>query len=258
MNPRSVLAIMAHPDDIEFMAAGTLLRLGELGWDIHYLNVSGGDLGSMTLGREEAQQLREKESRTAATLLGATYHPSIGQDMLIFYTEDMIRKLAAVIRLVKPRIVLTHSPNDYMEDHTNTSRLAVSAAFVRSMPNFITSPPVDPYPGDITIYHAMPHGLRDGMRQKITPDLHVDITSVRLKKRTALAAHLSQKSWLDSTQGMNSYLDSADAMARELGVMSGRWEYAEGWRRHLHLGLSTTDSDPLAEALGSLGYSVRA
>lgn len=133
----------------------------------------------------------------------------------------------------------------------NTSRLAVSASFARGIPNFQTIPPIAPYDGDTTIYHAMPHGLRDGLRQTVTPDLFVDITNVRETKRRALAAHQSQKAWLDATQGMGSYLDAADAMAREVGRMSSRWEYAEGWRRHLHLGFSARDTDPLAEALGT-------
>ena len=142
------------------------------------------------------------------------------------------------------------SPDDYMEDHMNTARLAVTAAFARGMPNFTTDPPVEPYAGDVTVYHAMPHGLCDGLRRPVVPDLFVDTTSVQPVKRRALAAHASQKAWLDATQGMDSYLDAGDEMARQVGRMSGRFEYAEGWRRHLHLGLSVHDHDPLAAALG--------
>jgi LmbE family N-acetylglucosaminyl deacetylase len=248
----SVLAVMAHPDDVEFVAAGTMLRLAEAGWELHYLNVSAGDCGSMTTGREETARIRAGEGRAAAAILGATFHESLAHDMLIFYGEELLRRVAAVVRRARPRIVLTHSPNDYMEDHTNTSRLAVSAAFVRGMPNFETIPPVAPYEGGTTVYHAMPHGLRDGMRQAVRPDLFVDVTDVRGTKRRALAAHVSQKAWLDSTQGMGSYLDAAEEMSREVGRMSGRWDHAEGWRRHLHLGFTTNDEDPLADALGEL------
>jgi LmbE family N-acetylglucosaminyl deacetylase len=146
--------------------------------------------------------------------------------------------------------VLTHSPDDYMEDHMNTARLAVTAAFARGMPNFTTDPPVEPYAGDVTVYHAVPHGLCDGLRRPVMPELFVDTTSVQAVKRQALAAHASQKAWLDATQGMDSYLDAGDDMARQVGRMSGRFAYAEGWRRHLHLGLSAHDDDPLAAALG--------
>jgi LmbE family N-acetylglucosaminyl deacetylase len=136
-----------------------------------------------------------------------------------------------------------------MEDHMNTARLAVTAAFARGMPNFTTDPPVEPYAGDVTVYHAMPHGLCDGLRRPVMPELFVDTTSVQAVKRQALAAHVSQKAWLDATQGMDSYLDAGDDMARQVGRMSGRFAYAEGWRRHLHLGLSAHDDDPLAAAL---------
>jgi len=97
----------------------------------------------------------------------------------------------------------------------------------------------------------MPHGLCDGLRRPVVPDLFVDTTSVQAVKRRALAAHGSQKAWLDVSQGMDSYLDSGDAAARAVGRMSGRFECAEGWRRHLHLGLSARDDDPLAAALAA-------
>ena len=245
-----VLAVFAHPDDIEFVAAGTLLLLRAAGWQTHSLNLSGGDCGSMTTDRDETRRIRTAEGRAAAAILGAEFHEGFADDLLIFYEERLLRKLAAVVRRVKPRIVLTHSPDDYMEDHMNTARLAVTAAFVHGMPNFETGPPLPAAAGDVTVYHAMPHGLRDGLRRPVEPDLFVDTTSVQAVKRRALAAHASQKAWLDATQGMDSYLDSADEMARAVGRMSGRFEFAEGWRRHLHLGLSARDDDPLAEVLG--------
>jgi LmbE family N-acetylglucosaminyl deacetylase len=258
MTSPAALAIMAHPDDIEFMAAGTMLLLREAGWQTHALNLSGGDCGSMTTGPEETRQIREAEGRAAAAILGTTFHKSLASDLCIFYEERLLRRLTAVVRRVRPRIVLTHSPADYMEDHMNTARLAVTAAFARGMPNFVTDPPIEPYQDDVTVYHAMPHGLCDGLRRSVAPDLFVDTTSVEAVKRRALAAHASQKAWLDATQGMNSYLDAAADMARAVGRMSGRFEFAEGWRRHLHLGLSAGDDDPLASSLGSVLSSSRA
>jgi LmbE family N-acetylglucosaminyl deacetylase len=206
----------------------------------------------MTASPEETRAVRAAEGRAAASILGATFHESLASDLCIFYEERLLRRLAAVVRRVRPRIVLTHSPEDYMEDHMNTARLAVTAAFARGMPNFTTDPDVEPYAGDVTVYHAMPHGLCDGLRRPIMPDLVVDTTAVQQVKRHALAAHASQKAWLDATQGMNSYLDAADEMSRSVGHMTGRFEFAEGWRRHLHLGLSARDDDPLAKALGPM------
>ena len=245
----AALAIVAHPDDIEFYAAGTLLLLREAGWAIHYLNVADGDCGSMTMSREETSRTRALEARTAAGILGAEFHESLTTDLLIFYEERLLRRVAAVVRRARPRIVLTHSPEDYMEDHMNTARLAVTATFTRGAPNFVSDPPVVPYADDVTVYHAMPHGLCDGLRRPVAPDLFIDTTSVQATKRRALAAHASQKDWLDASQGMDSYLDSGDEMSRRVGRMSGRFEHAEGWRRHLHLGFSAREQDPLADVL---------
>ena len=247
----TALAIFAHPDDIEFVAAGTLLLLREVGWATHVLTLAGGDCGSTTTGPEETRRIRATEGRQAAAILGATFHESLASDLCIFYEEGLLRRLAAVVRRVRPRIVLTHSPDDYMEDHMNTARLAVTAAFARGMTNFQTSPPEPPYDGDVTVYHAMPYGLRDGLRRPVEPELFVDIGSVQTTKRRALAAHASQKAWLDASQGMDSYLDTGDDMAREVGRMSGAFAFAEGWRRHLHLGFSARDDDPLAAALST-------
>ena len=246
----SALAITAHPDDLEFVAAGTLLLLKEKGWDIHYFNVSRGNCGSVQHDSETTARIRLEEGRNAARILGASFYPPIANDLEIVYSVDLLRQVSAVIRQVKPNIVLTHSPHDYMEDHMNTCRLAVTAAFTHGMPNWITEPPAQPYEGDVVVYHALPHGLRDGLRKRIHAGSYVNTARVHSQKREALAAHVSQKHWLDVSQGMDSYLVSMDDSAREVGTLSGQFEFAEGWRRHLHLGFSAKDHDPLKEALG--------
>ena len=132
----SALAIAAHPDDIEFCMAGTLLLLKTAGWEIHYLNLSTGNCGSMTMSASKTRSVRSAEAKRAAKILGAHWHPPMCDDLEILYEVKALRRLASVIREVKPSIVLTHSPQDYMEDHTNTCRLAVTATFARGMPNF--------------------------------------------------------------------------------------------------------------------------
>lgn len=131
----------------------------------------------------------------------------------------------------------------------NTCRLAVTAAFSRGMPNFRTTPARPAIEGDVTVYHAMPHGLRDGLRRRIVPGLFVNTTNVHTTKREALAAHVSQKAWLDASQGMDSYLIAMDEMSAAVGKMSRRFKHAEGWRRHLHLGFSGENHRPLENAL---------
>jgi LmbE family N-acetylglucosaminyl deacetylase len=249
-NRKSALAVFAHPDDIEFVAAGTLLLLKERGWDIHYMNLSNGDMGSLEHNREETGKIRVQEGKNAAEILGATFYGPVSTDLQILYDPEIIPKITAVIRKADPSIILTHAPSDYMTDHENTARLTLSAAFVKGMSNYETDPPEPTVETDVTIYHAMPHGLQTPMRQKVRAALYVDTTSVHATKRKALAAHESQKSFLDVTQGMDSYLVTMDELSREVGQLSERFEYAEGWRRHLHFGFSGTEQDPLAEALG--------
>ncbi len=252
MNLRpTAIAIFAHPDDIEYFAAGTLLLLAKAGFDIHYFNLSTGNCGSVEMDAATTSRTRLGEARNAAAILGATHHPPVCDDLEIFYDLTTLRKVAAVIRQVKPSIVLTHPPQDYMEDHTNTCRLAVTAAFAHGAPNFETDPPSrDAYSEDVFVYHSMPHGLCDQLRVPVTAGSFADTSSVFATQRQALAAHVSQGSWLDHSQGAGCYLRVLDDLTTTVGRLSGRFARAEGWRRHLHLGFSAADEDPLIEILG--------
>jgi LmbE family N-acetylglucosaminyl deacetylase len=124
------------------------------------------------------------------------------------------------------------------------------------MPNFITDPSVAPVAREVTVYHAMPWGLRGPLGERIAATRYVDVTPMMATKRAALACHASQKEWLDKSQGLDSYLDAMEAMTRECGRMSGRFECAEGWRRRLHLGFCSANADPMRDALGDGTMSV--
>lgn len=250
MSQRTVLAVAAHPDDIEFMMAGTLLVLKEAGYELHYLNVASGSCGSLVESAARTRTIRAREARAAARVLGATFHRSLVDDLEIFYEAKLLRRVAAIVREVRPAIVLTHSPDDYMEDHMNTARLAVAAAFARGMPNFVTSPRRRAFSADVAVYHALPHGLRDSLGRRLIPECYVDVSHVHAIKAKALAAHRSQQAWLDASQGMSSYVSEMERLAREVGRMSGRFAMAEGWRRHNPLGFGPAGADPLAEAAG--------
>jgi N-acetylglucosamine malate deacetylase 1 len=247
--PKRVLAIAAHPDDIEFMMAGTLILLADAGWDVHCLNVSSGNLGSLTMSPADTAQVRRAEAQHAARSINATWHSSFRNDLEVFYEDSALRRLTAIVREVDPTIVLTHSPQDYMEDHMNTTRLAVTATFARGVPGYRSVPPRDPVQTAVTIYHASPHGLRDGLRRRVIPEAFVNTTTVQERKREALACHRSQRDWLDKTQGMESYIATMDEFARTLGKLSRKFQYAEGWRRRLHYGFSDETADPLRDAL---------
>ncbi|QDU61912.1 4-oxalmesaconate hydratase [Planctomycetes bacterium Pan216] len=248
---KRAFAVVAHPDDIEFVMAGTLLRLGEAGYELHYMNVSNGCCGSNDLDRETIARIRTEEAKAAAKILGAIFHEPISEDLEIFYDRPTLRKLGSVMRNVAPDLLLLHSPVDYMVDHENACKLAVTAAFSRGMKNFPVDPPREPVGNPLTIYHAQPHGNKDPLGKPVTPTHYVDVSSVIETKVNALYAHESQRKWLDETQGLDSYTETMKELGREVGTMSGQFEYAEGFRKHSYLGFGEEGADPLAEALGA-------
>ena len=248
----AALGVFAHPDDMEMVAAGTLLRLQRAGYEVHCLALADGGCGSSVLGREETARVRRAEAEEACRLAGFTRHESLVNDLAVFYERATLAKVAALVRRVAPEVLLTHSPADYMEDHQNASRLAVSAAFCRGMRNMPTDPETPPVDRPVTVYHAQPYGNRDPLGGAVRPSHFVDVGGEMLEKKTAmLACHRSQQDWLDESQGLSSYLEAMRALAREVGGWSGRFACAEGWRRRLTLGFCAPEDDPLATVLGA-------
>ncbi|HEY1784882.1 MAG TPA: PIG-L family deacetylase [Pirellulales bacterium] len=256
-SPKRAFAVCAHPDDIEFFMAGTLIQLGRVGYEMHYMSIANGCCGSTQFGPGQTAEIRRREAMAAAALIGAKYHPSLVNDMEISYDSPTLARMAAIMRQVAPEILLVHAPSDYMEDHEAACRLAVTAAFAREMPNFRTDPLLPAIVGPVTIYHAQPHGNRTPLCELVRPGQFVDITGVLDQKTAMLEYHRSQGGWLDATQGVHSLAAAMQGLCREVGVMSGRFEYAEGWRKHLHMGFCGPDADPLAAALGDLVIASR-
>src|SRR5262249_18394613 len=134
----TVLSILAHPDDAEFLCAGTLLRLArERHWQIHLATMTSGDCGSADLPPEEISRVRRAEGARAAALAGAAFHCLAERDRLIFSSERAVKKVPRLLREVRPRVVLTHSPADYMLDHETTSMIVRAATFGAPIPNFL-------------------------------------------------------------------------------------------------------------------------
>ena len=230
--------------------SGTLMRLSDVGYEIHYWNLADGCCGTNEYTAEEIRRIRREEAIAAAHSIGAIYHESICRDIEIFYNKSNISKVTSVVRQVQPEILLTHSPVDYMEDHATTCRLAVTGAFCRGMPNFPADPECATTEQPTTIYHAQPYSHHDPLGKLVEPALCVDVTSHIEKKVAMLSLHHSQKRWLDESQGLDAYLTTLRELDALAGKMSGQFEYAEGWRRHLHLGLCGPNDCPLSGALG--------
>ncbi|MFV0415180.1 MAG: PIG-L deacetylase family protein [Chthoniobacterales bacterium] len=244
------LAVACHPDDIEFSMAGTLLLLRDAGCEIHMWNLATGNCGTASLLPQDAIALRIGEARSSALLANATFHTPLFNDLHVFYDAPGIRRVGARMRTIQPDIILTHPLRDYMEDHQNTARLAVTAAFGRGMMNFQVDPPTPAYDKPTAVYHAMPHGLMGPLREKITAHGIVNIASTTKMKRHMLACHTSQKEWLDKTQGMDSYLDSMEENNKAVAKNFGKFEQAEAWIRHAPMGFADADFHPMKDLLG--------
>ena len=130
------LAVGAHPDDVEFMCAGTLLLLRDAGFDVDIVTFTAGDCGSMEAPPERIARVRRGEAERAAALLGATYGCLGELDCRIFLDASLLAKTVEQVRRSRPDVVFTHFPRDYMVDHELTSRLVRDALFCAPMPNF--------------------------------------------------------------------------------------------------------------------------
>ena len=107
-----VLAVLAHPDDAEFLCAGVLVRLRrEHGWAAHVATMTPGDCGSTEYPPDEIARIRRGEGDAAAKSIGATYHCLEERDLRVVYGEAVLEKVVRLINKVGASVVLTHSPD---------------------------------------------------------------------------------------------------------------------------------------------------
>ena len=243
---RTVLALMAHPDDAEILCGGTLVRLAERGWRVAIASMTAGDCGSAERSAEDIAAIRREEARRAAATIGASYHCLERKDLEVFYERESLVAACGVLRTVRPALIITHSPEDYMLDHEETSRVARAAAFNAPIPNAPGPPGSEPLDAIPHLYYADPLEGRSPLGREIRPSLLVDIADVEDTKLRMLACHASQRDWLHRHHGIDEYLDSVRRWARARGALAGL-AAAEGFRQHL--GHSYPASDILAEEL---------
>lgn len=231
--PRA-LAVMAHPDDVELLVAGTLFHLKELGWELGIVTMTAGDCGSTTHSREEISRIRYAEARAAAEYLGAAYACAGLRDLEVFANAASVRRVVEVMRTFDPDVVITHSPVDYMLDHEETSRLARTASFALAAPLYDTRhvPPAPPGRATPALYYADPIEGIDPLGERVYPHFYVDITRQLERKRQMLSCHASQRDWLRDYHGMDEYLEGMAQWAAQRGRECG-FAYAEGLRQHL-------------------------
>jgi N-acetylglucosamine malate deacetylase 1 len=228
-----LLAVMAHPDDCEFLVAGTLFQLKDQGWQLGIVTMTAGDCGSATIPREELARMRYQEAQSAAACLGAWYACAGLMDVEVFYSVENLRRVVDVMRRFDPDVVISHSPVDYMLDHEEASRLVRGACFVLAMPNYETrqNPPAQRARSTPALYYADAIEGLDPMGRRIYPQFYVDITQQLSRKREMLSRHVSQREWMRSHHGVDEYLERMTAWAAKYGRECGV-EYAEGFRQH--------------------------
>src|SRR4029453_3476618 len=96
------LSILAHPNDAEFLCAGSLIRLRrEHGWDVHIASMTPGDCGSAEHGPDKISRIRRGEGAVAAGVIGARYHCLEEKDLLITYGDKTLEKVTRLLRLVR-------------------------------------------------------------------------------------------------------------------------------------------------------------
>jgi LmbE family N-acetylglucosaminyl deacetylase len=195
----NVLAIGAHPDDIEFGCAGMLTKYADRGHTVYLFVASRGDRGGDAA-------VREREQEEAARLIGAKQVFWGGYpDTEIPLNRELIGRIETVLREVEPRMIFVNFPEDTHQDHRHLAQCTVSAT--RYVPNFL--------------FYEVPS------TQNFAPNCYTDVEAVLDRKLAALAAHHSQVSKTNIED--LTILTLAASTANFRGIQA-RVKYAEGFQ----------------------------
>jgi len=224
--PKSAMAIVAHPDDIEYSCAGTMARWAQAGTQIVYVLCTSGDVGIATPGmtHQQATEIREAEAREAARITGVKEIVFLGEpDGLLQPTLELRKKLVRQIRRYQPEVLVTSDPtvmwngDNYINhpDHRAAATAALDAAFpAAGQPNLFE---------DLEAEGLKAHKVRkvyvSGWQQT---GLFVNIDDTIEIKIKALRAHVSQMNGQDPAEGIKEWAAAA-AAGKEMG-------YAESFR----------------------------
>jgi N-acetylglucosamine malate deacetylase 1 len=231
--PIRVLALHAHPDDVEFQCGGTLILLREAGCQVTIATMTPGDCGSAEHDALAISAIRREEARMAAELIGAAYVCLEFRDLAIFNDDESRRRVTELLRRTRPDLILTAPPVDYIADHEMTSLLVRDACFGASCPNYVTRQwePAPPLPKIPHLYFVDPLEGRDREGRPVPADFLVDVSRVFETKRRMLACHASQRNWLLRQHGIDEYLEMQARWGASRGDEIGVAQ-AEGFRQY--------------------------
>jgi LmbE family N-acetylglucosaminyl deacetylase len=213
-----ILAVGAHPDDLEILCGGTLARYAKAGHQVTMAVATNGEVGSPTLSREEISEIRRREAFTSAAVIGADFVWMNYPDEFLFSNEESRRSFLNMVRKARPDVILTHAPADYHPDHRTTGQIIWDIRIMTTVPNIETEePPCVKIP---EIYYFDTIAGID-----FVPQYYVDISETFELKKQMLACHKSQSTWLEDQYQMD-YMQFIDTISRYRGLQCGA-KYAE-------------------------------
>ncbi len=216
-----VLAVGAHPDDLEILCGGTLAKYARRGDRVTMAVATNGEVGSATLPKNEIAAIRQREAAASASAIGAEFIWMDYPDEFLFSTAETRLAFLNMVRGVNPDVILAHSPTDYHPDHRTAGQILWDIRVMTTVPNIETAnPPCSKIPE--ILYMETIAGI------DFIPEHYVDISEVFPRKQQMLACHQSQAAWLENQYGM-SYLEFIDYIGRYRGLQSGV-RYAECFR----------------------------
>ena len=175
-----ILAIFAHPDDVELAVGGTLLKVKQLGYKTGALDVTQGEMG--TRGNVEG---RAEEAREAARILKLDIRENLNlPDGHVFADDNSRIKLVRVLRRLKPKVLLTHQENDPHPDHNHIVQLVRESARLASMFRYDEETGGDKIDVPIVAHNVF--------SRLVQPSFIVDIAGFLEEKMAAIRAHKSQ------------------------------------------------------------------
>lgn len=229
---KRILAIFAHPDDMELMCAGTLARLAAKGYQITSMTLTPGDCSSRTLPTDEISDIRQKECQNSVKIIKGEYLclPG-GRDGAINLDADTRKKITDYLRRIDPFIVFTHPPGDPMLDHDVTSALVRDACFHASIPNYRTINQRATQTGIPYLYYVDTLEGLDLYGSPVPVEIYVDITEVFANKQKMFSCHQSQFEFEDARWQVEDKLADMVRWSGTRGTEVGV-KQAEAFRQH--------------------------